>query len=225
MRLELGKPVRASDGEVVGELADVIIDPVAKRVTHLVIAPEHAHGESRLAGVELAEADDEGKAIHLRCTADEARRLPNIEHFSYLRLDQPVVSDPDWDVGVTNVLALPYYQAAGLDYAAAPPQELGMFYDTVPKGEVEIRRTSSVVTADERYVGEVDGFIVDGHGDISHIVLERGHLWGRREITVPIGAVTKVESDTVMVGLSIDEIEKLPSHKVHRWRLVERLTG
>ena len=100
-----------------------------------------------------------------------------------------------------------------------------MFYDTVPKGEVEIRRASSVVTADERYAGDVDGFIVDERGDISHFVLERGHLWGRREITVPIGAVTKVESDTVTVGLSVEEIDKLPSHKVHRWRLVERLTG
>jgi hypothetical protein len=48
-------------------------------------------------------------------------------------------------------------------------------------------------------------------------VLERGHLWGRREVTVPISAVESVASDVVKLRLSKDEVGDLPSHKVHRW--------
>ena len=99
-------------------------------------------------------------------------------------------------------------------------QDLGMVYDRVPKGEVEVRRSSSVMTTDGHYVGDVDGFLVDEEDQITHFVLERGHLWGRREVTVPIGAVAKVESDTVTVNLSSDEIGALPAHKIHRWPLV-----
>jgi hypothetical protein len=38
MRLELGRPIRCSDGEF-GELADVVVDPTTKRVTHVVARP------------------------------------------------------------------------------------------------------------------------------------------------------------------------------------------
>lgn len=221
MRLELGKRVRSNDDDAVGELADVIIDPVKKRVTHLVVRPHHGHGESRLVSIELVEADDDGQGIALRCTAEEARRLPNIEDFEYLRLGQAPVSDPDWDVGVTNVLALPYYQSAGfVDYGGALEQDVGIIYDRIPKGDVEIRRASCVMTADGAYVGDVDGFLVDDNDQITHFVLERGHLWGRREVTVPIGAVTKIESDTVTVGLSTEEVGSLPARRVHRWPLL-----
>ena len=63
----------------------------------------------------------------------------------------------------------------------------------------------------------MDGFLVDEEDQITHFVLERGHLWGRREVTVPIGAVAKVESDAVTLDLTKDEVEKLPAHKLHRW--------
>jgi sporulation protein YlmC with PRC-barrel domain len=219
VRLELGKQVRSEDHEVVGELADVIIDPVQKRVTHLVVKPEQEPGESRLVSIDLAKPEEGGTDISLRCTAEEVRAMPNIEGFAYLRLGEAPVADPDWDVGITTVLAQPYYESAGVvGYSAAFEQDFGVIYDRVPKGEVEIRRSSNVLTADGEYVGAVDGFLVDDD-HITHFVLERGHLWGRREVTVPIGAVTKVESDTVTVGLSVDEIGALPSHRVHRWPL------
>jgi sporulation protein YlmC with PRC-barrel domain len=220
VRLELGKPVHASDDTVVGELADVVIDPVKKRVTHIVVKP-HDGGGARLVSIDLAHTtEEERREITLSCSAEDVAGFPNVEDFAYLRLGESPVSDPDWDIGVTNVLAQPYFESAGLTgYGGAMGQDLGLIYDRVPKGEVEIRRSSSVLTGDGKYIGDVDGFLVDEDDHITHFVLERGHLWGRREVTVPIGAVTKVESDSVTVGLSADEIEKLPAHRVHRWRL------
>jgi hypothetical protein len=62
----------------------------------------------------------------------------------------------------------------------------------------------------------VDGFVIDDDDLITHFVLERGHLWGRREVTIPIGAVARVESDVVYVALSKDEVGDLPAVRVHR---------
>jgi hypothetical protein len=76
-----------------------------------------------------------------------------------------------------------------------------------------------VTSADGHDLGQVDGFLVDGEGQITHFILERGHLWGRREMTIPIGAVAKVETDAVTLGLSKDEVGALPSVRVHRWRV------
>ena len=217
MRLELGKSVRCGD-EVVGKLDDVVIDPVKNRVTDIVVKPEHGDGEGHLVPISLVETDGAESELVLGCTRAELEALPTVERFAYLRGGEVAVDDPDWDVGVTRVLAAPYYGSTGLDgYIGVPDQDLGIVYDRVPKGEVEIRRTSGVYSADGKYIGAVDGFLVDDEDRITHFVLERGHLWGRREVTVPIGAVAKVESDTVTVELSADEIGELPSHRVHRW--------
>jgi len=215
VRLEIGASVSCTDEEV-GELADVVIDPITKRVTHLVVQPRHEHGLARLVPIELAEGGGAGKpAILLDCTVEEVRRLAPVQEFAFLRLDEFPVGDREWDVGVMDVLAQPYYESSlGPDNYSSGT---GIIYDRVPKGEVEIRRASSVTSADGRHLGHVDGFLVEGD-QITHIVLERGHLWGRRDITIPIGAVTKVETDAVTLGLSKEEVEALDGVSVRRWR-------
>src|SRR4051812_45202690 len=214
MRLELGTPVRCTD-DTFGELADVVIDPISKRLTHVVIRPRDQEEQApRLVPVELAEGSDEGSEISLHCTVEEANRLEPVHEFAYLRLGESPVEDPDWDVGVEDVLALPYYP---LDGPADPLQYAAVSYDRIPKGEVEIQRASAVTSADGHHLGKVDGFVIDGDTQtITHVVLERGHLWGRRDVTIPIGAVASVEIDAVRLTLSKDEVGELPAVRVRR---------
>jgi sporulation protein YlmC with PRC-barrel domain len=216
VRLELDKPVLCEDKEV-GQLADLVVDPIAKRVTHLVVKPEHGPGSSHLVPIELVEPDEQVGGIVLTCSTEELEGLPHVQEFSYVRTEELPTDDPDWDVGVKDVLALPYYDATGLVGPVDTITDVGVAYDRVPKGEVEVRRASPVIAADGHYIGDVDGFLVDDTDHITHFVLERGHLWGRREVTVPIGAVESVESDSVKLSLSKDQVGELPSHKVHRW--------
>ncbi len=216
MRLELDKPVLCENEEV-GKLADLVVDPVAKRVTHLVVKPKHGPGESHLVPIELVEPTEQVGGIVLTCSRAELDALPPVEELAYLRLGEVPTDDPDWDVGVSDPLALPYFDSTGLAGPVDAVGDLGVVYDRVPKGEVEVRRSSRVMSADEQYLGDVDGFLLDNGDHITHFVLERGHLWGRREVTVPIGAVESVESDVVTLKLSKDEVGDLPSHKVHRW--------
>jgi sporulation protein YlmC with PRC-barrel domain len=215
VRLELDKPVLCEDEEV-GQLADLVVDPVAKRVTHLVVKAEHGVGSSHLVAIELVEPTEQVGGIVLTCSRAELEALPPVEEFTYLRLGEVETKDPDWDVGVSDVLALPYYDSTGLAGPVEAVGDMGVVYDRVPKGEVELRRSSRVMAANGDYIGDVDGFLVDDD-HITHFVLERGHLWGRREVTVPIGAVASVKSDVVTLSLSKDEIGELPSHRVHRW--------
>ena len=216
MRLDLGSPVECSDAKV-GELADVVIDPTTRRVTHLVVEPHHRHDQAQLVPVELARGDD-GDAIRLGCTQTEFAELPRIAEIEYLRLGEFPVEDPRWDVGIGEMLALPYYDAVDMpaNVIMEYEQHVTVTYDRVPKGEVEVRRASAVISVDGYSLGEVDGFVVDADEHITHLVLERGHLWGRKEVTIPIGAVARVESDTVHVALSKDEVGALPAVHVGR---------
>jgi sporulation protein YlmC with PRC-barrel domain len=218
MRLELGNRVRCTDG-VFGELADIVIDPLEKRVTHLVVQPGQGQGEAaRLVPIQLAKRTDEQREIELECSLDEALGFESVREVAYLRLGERPAEDPDWDVGVENVLAMPYYSGfdVGNPYPGEVDSRVTMYYDRVPKGEIEVRRASAVISADGHSLGEVDGFVVDADEHITHFVLERGHLWGRKEVTIPIGAVARVESDAVHVALSKDEVGALPAVRVGR---------
>jgi hypothetical protein len=221
MRLELGTEVRCSD-DVFGKLADVVIDPIEKRLTHLVAEPKDGDGGARLVPIELVAPAVDGESqgeITLACTVEEALALDLVHEFAYLRLGEALTTDPNWDVGIQDVLVQPYYE--GSEISGFPTGYVGgtgtasVTYDRVPKGEVEIRRSSAVATADNHFLGKVDGFVVD-EDHITHFVLEHGHLWGKREVTIPIGAVVRVENDEITLALTKAEVKALPSMRVHR---------
>ncbi len=213
MRLELRQPVRCTD-DALGELADVVIDPATRRVTHLVVQPSSGDEPPRLVPVELAAGEDGSDGIELRCSLAEVERFPPARETAFLRLGEAPVEDPEWDIGLEDVLAMPYYP---LDGPADPAGYAAVAYDRIPKGEVEIQRASAVLSADEHHLGHVDGFVIEGDTQaITHVVLERGHLWGRRDVTIPIGAVASVEIDVVRLTLSRDEVGELPAVRVRR---------
>jgi len=198
-----------------GELANLVIDPKRRRVTHLVVQPRDQEVIGpRLVPVELAETGEARPEITLHCTVEDVSKLETVRESAFLCLGGFPVDDPDWDVGVSDMLAMPYYAAGEL---GALQSDAEVVYDRVPKGEVEVRRASSVTSTDGHHLGHVEAFILDEEEQVTHIVLERGHLWGQRDVTIPIGAVTKVETDVVTVGLSKDEVGALPTVRVRRW--------
>jgi sporulation protein YlmC with PRC-barrel domain len=214
MRLELGGRVDCSDGSF-GELADVVIDPTTRRVTHLIVKAQGEPWVERLVPVELVHpGDPEHGSVRLRVTAAEVRSLPPVQEVAYLQLGDFPLDDPDWDVGIQEVYALPYYPAYDLQ---PRPLDFPVLYDRIPKGDVEIRRASRVYSAEGHHVGHVDGFLVDRDERITHLVLERGHLWGLRDVTIPIGAVANVETDDVTLSLTKDQVGALPEMAVPRW--------
>jgi sporulation protein YlmC with PRC-barrel domain len=221
MRLELKTPVRCTDA-LFGELADVVIDPQTRRVTHLIVEPRHQATMvgSRLVPIELADHDEvdsgeEPAEIRLQCTVEDIGKLELVQDMAYMRLGGFPVDDPDWDVGVSDVLAAPNY-GLGDPTDATPPADVAITYDRIPKGEVEIRRASLVISADGHEVGHVEALSLDREGSVTHLVLERGHLWGQRDITIPIDAVARIETDAVSLGLTKDEVAALPAVRVHR---------
>ena len=220
MRLDLGSPVRCTD-DAFGELADVVIDPETRRVTHLVVQPHHRDEQARLVPVDRARAGEASDAtISLGCTVGEMSEFELVRESAYVRLDEVPVEDPDWDIGIEEPLALP--PPTGMDGLGAGAVDVDphvmLSYDRIPMGEVEIRRRSSVTSADGHHLGHVDGFVLDGEQQIAHIVLEHGHLWGKREVVIPASAVDRVETDAVVLTLSKDAVGALPSTRVHRRR-------
>jgi hypothetical protein len=46
---------------------------------------------------------------------------------------------------------------------------------------------------------------------VTHVLLERGHLWGKKEIAIPISAVIGVRPEGVCLNLTKAEVRELPA--------------
>lgn len=204
-RIELGTAVSCTEGKW-GELRDVVIDPRRTRITHLVVEPSGVPSRARLVPIEWVREDVDDSLL-LGCNAAELERAPLVQELAQLDIHDRPPDDPDWDVGVYDVVATPYQESgAFVEYLPEAAPNIMMTYDRVPKGLIEIRRSSYVTTVDGHDAGRLHGFLAD-HGRITHIILQRGHLWGRHEITIPVEAMSEVETDRLTLSLSAHELE------------------
>jgi hypothetical protein len=45
---------------------------------------------------------------------------------------------------------------------------------------------------------------------VTHVLLQEGHLWGRKEVAIPVSAVTRIQ-DGIRLNMTKKQIEDLPS--------------
>jgi hypothetical protein len=64
----------------------------------------------------------------------------------------------------------------------------------------------------------VDEFLVDPTTrHITHLVLREGHLWGQKDVTIPLSAIERAGEDTVYLRLDRHAIKSLPAVPVRQW--------
>lgn len=207
MRLELGGAVRTADGDE-RVLADVVVDPGGRRVTHLVVEPEGNREAARLVALELVRAQPEGLA--LTCTAEALEGMEPVSGFAYMPAEGTPVDSEEWSVGVEDVIVAPTYDALGLGETELDPNA-SVLYDRVPKGEVELRGSSDVYSADEHHLGTIHALEVADDGRLASVALRRGHLWWKRELAIPADAIASLESDVVTLGVDKAKLGSLAS--------------
>ena len=196
----MGVRVDARDGHC-GHLTRVVIDPVAQSLTHLVVTPRQKT-LARLVPVDEVESV-ESDVLRLRCTKQEFNQFDVAEDVQFLPADTDALG-----YGRESV-TWPFY---GLETEHSPGsgRHQPMYSDRVPAGEVEIRRGDSV-HAKDGWIGDVQGLVVErADHRVTHLLLQEGHLWGRKQVAIPIGSAARV-GDEVRVELTKDEVAALPA--------------
>jgi uncharacterized protein YrrD len=217
MKIRFALPVRTTDGPL-GEVGDVVIDPITRCITHIVVEPHHRHHQARLVSIDDVTVDEQGVALALGSA--QFRALPSVADSDFVRVGEEIDLGDGWDVGIEHVVAMPYTGAsfAGGGWAdmSAAGGGVTVDFDRIPKGECEIRRNSHVVTSDGHTAGIVDGFIADDT-HIEGVIVQTGLPGFRHLVVVPIGSVSNVSNDHVAIALSKDVF--------HRLQPVEGLDG
>jgi sporulation protein YlmC with PRC-barrel domain len=203
----IGTAASCSDGPV-GKVSRLIVDPVAEKVTHLVVEPEHRPGPSRLVPLDLV--DGAAGEIRLHCTMAEFEKLGPAEEDQFIPATNGLGQVGYWPyyglVGGMGVGGLGLGGTMGVG-GGIPAQTV--IRDTVPPGEVDVRRGEPVHATDGD-IGRVQGLVIDpGSGHVTHVLLQEGHLWGRKEVAIPISAVASTD-DGIRLTIAKQEVQDLP---------------
>ena len=82
----------------------------------------------------------------------------------------------------------------------------------IPGEELALCYGMAVQSQKSKKVGQVDGLVVDpDSGEITHLLMQEGHLWGKKDVALPVAAIDFVDADTVYLKLDKAAVKTLPT--------------
>jgi uncharacterized protein YrrD len=202
MEIPLSADVRCG-GSSCGSVAAIVMNPVTEQVTHVVAKEKHAPHTQRLVPIGLV-VETTPKHIELRCSPAELARMDAFIETEFIKTE------------------LPHYGTDAVVYHwpfVVPQTETKMVsvqHERIPPGELTIHRGAPVRGTDGR-VGKVDEFLVDPtDSHITHLVLREGHLWGQKDVSIPVSEIDRIHEGGVELRLSKQQVEALPSIPIQR---------
>ena len=209
MQIPLNAQVECTDG-VCGRSVFVLIDPIVDQVTNLVVKEDSSPNTEYIVPVEFV-TETIADTIRLSCSKAE---LEKMDPFIKTRFIQEKVSEiySRYGGGMYGYGSMYYMPYAALDRTVYEKEEI----QQVPPGELTVRRGTRVEATDG-YVGKVDEFVVNPeNGHITHLVMREGHLWGKKDVIIPLSAMGDTHGDTVFLKIDKQQIESLPTFPLKR---------
>ena len=201
MKIPLNARVQCTDG-LDGRAVQVIVNPITRKMTHVVVEERKLPHVERLVPIQFIEETGDD-LIYLGCSRQELGQMTPLIESEFLWAEIPEFNE-----------AHPY-----LLHPYVFPRRLMTKQESLPPGELCIRRGARVQATDGK-VGWVDEFVViPTNGEITYLLLREGHLWGCKEVTIPISAIERIEERMVHLKLDKRGLQALPSVPVRRpWR-------
>jgi sporulation protein YlmC with PRC-barrel domain len=196
--IRIDEDVLGRDGERLGKVERLVVDPRAHRITHVVV-------EGRMLGIARLR-DRDGDGLIADVSREEFGRLPEVnpEHVHS--------AGEGWLAPAGHTLQ--HFLSVAEAIVGQGPYIPPVHADLDVSGVHEITPSSPVWSGRER-LGHVAEVTTDDSGALIDVVLDPGLL--QRRVRVPAGRVVEVVGNNVHVDLTEDELEDLPSEDVKGW--------
>jgi hypothetical protein len=193
--LVIGAAAYCSDG-FPGELKNLVVDPVTRAVTHLVIEPKLKHGTA-VGLARLVPLD------HTEVTTGEVSLGYTEAEFKDLSPAEETLAEfvPGYEVPVQLLPSAEGWRGAGGPIADGGTIPEIREMETIPllpeaeAGESEVEEGGADrVLATDGDVGQFHGLRVNAdNGEVTQVLVKR-HPWGHKELAIPIGQVAGFET-------------------------------
>jgi len=196
--------ILSAEGKSVGSIERVVVNPETHVLTDIVVSTGHKpHKEEKVVPVELVDETADGHIV-LReeagvlegCAPFEERRPIAAESESAREEESPLVGYPILTSPITS------------SWRRNPSTRIER---NIPDGTVAMKEGAKVVTAEGKFVGNVERILVDPTVDqITHLLVSRGFLLKEAKL-IPITWVMSLGEDKIHLRVKKDSVESLDS--------------
>ena len=196
MDIALDAEVLFSEGGT-GKVTKVVVNPISGEMTHIVVRAKGSFEVEYLVPVDKI-IESTPHDVSLAITSNDLRLMDTYERIHYLSKSGPPEDSSD---------------PATIFWPFMPPGDEGPMYIMevqVPPEDLVVHRGAQVKAADGK-IGKVDGFMVNPENShVTHLILEKGHLWGDHDVAIPINAIDDYDGQVVTLKIDKAAVNALP---------------
>lgn len=194
--------VQCTDGPC-GTSTNVILNPVTHKVTHVALTDDKlSDNPTRLVPIAKI-ANTTPTQITLDCTRDE------VAHMNPFVVTQFIQETGSGTAYASGDAYTSQYVFNDTGYDSVQEEE-------VPQGELALYSGMTIQASDGK-VGKLDELVLDPKsGEITHLQMREGHLWGKKDVAVPLADVDVTGGDTVYLKIDKEAVKALPAVPVKR---------
>jgi uncharacterized protein YrrD len=210
-----GASVFTTEGEHVGDIDRVVLDPESKRVTHLVVQKGFLFRDEKLISLSLVANATEDR-VTLRPFGSDPEDLPDFEEAHYV----PVERGPESPPGSAHwARPLLWYPPVGSAWPTG-----GVFRDdeqayalktrqNIPEGTVALEEGAQVISSDGQHVGDIERVFTDPLADrATHLLIAEGLLLKEKKL-IPAAWLSHVLEYQVHLLVDAGFVGRLPEYQ------------
>lgn len=215
MKFKKGMTVKTADGDKVGTVDQIIVDPGSQDVTHIVVEKGFLFKEDRIVPIHLLREADEDTVL-LESSVDDIEEFPQYRHGHFIQYQrQPL--PPQWGGWAGGPLLYnpplgekPYAYYPGIGFPANhpkhPPEGAGG-----PAISISIEEGMKVLAENGENAGEVKKTFTDDEGKITHLVISEGFLFTTERL-IPINWVSQMTDNEIQLSVPTEMVENQPEY-------------
>lgn len=216
MQFKQGVSVYTADGQDVGRVDRVVIDPRTKTVTDIVVQKGFLFTEDKVVPISLI-ASATNDRVSLRPDAGELDKLPSYEETHYLPLTDAEAAAASYPIGY----APPFYVYPPMGGWVGYSMNYPSYYapravDTeqnIPEDTVALREGARVISADGQHVGNIEQVLTESFADrAASFVISQGVIFKERK-RIPMAWVSKIEEDEVHLNVHADMLNQVRAYQ------------
>jgi uncharacterized protein YrrD len=203
--------VYTPDGQVVGHVDRVVLDPRTKTVSHIVVRKGFLFVEDKVVPLDMIESADQER-VTLRAAAGDLEKLSAFEDAHYV----PLSMDEAASVAYAEGLAEPLYWYPpvggwmGHDYL--PPYRMHIDQN-IPEDTVAVIEGARVVTADDKEVGHVEQVFTDpATNRATYVLVAHGFLTKTKKL-IPTTWISKLTETEIFLSVGSSLVDDLHEYQ------------
>jgi uncharacterized protein YrrD len=213
MQFKKGAEVFSGEGEKIGTLNRVVIDPRTREVSSLVVEKGILFRTDKVIPITLVDLDIEDRIILKKTNQDILEDFPDFETAHYVPLDEP--DNPSYEAVEASYWYPPIHPGWAMsNYVGHPLPNFVLKTDQdIPEGTVALEEGAKVISRDGEHIGNVEQVITESQENrVSHFVISEGFFLKERKL-VPAVWVTDVAEDEIHLSVESSLFERLPEYQ------------